>query len=173
METVYNYICPICAIIMGFSFFGFPPGMVLILMSMMAVERLEDARWSIVCRNWRKAFIESVKAMLWGIPAMANIIVLCFAFGWWNYMTDQETPRIDGTYAKVTEVRKEVQLASKTVYEVVVDLGYNQKREATLIRKSTNSPPSIGQIILVASKDGKYYYDQFEGAKIRSIVSWL
>jgi hypothetical protein len=126
------------------------------------------------------ALREFGKFLVYGIPVWATFICL-FTLGSASDYLERHSTGIEGVYAKVMEIEKVVTVPGERdedmdVIDVKIDLGYGVTRTATLVRPSylKRTHPHVGQVILVASKDGKDYRDQFYGLTIRPVyASWI
>lgn len=186
MHFFYEIVYPLCLIIMFLviliPFIGAIYMTMSILSLIIAVWDILKGLVTLQIRSTIMSIKEDLREVIGGIfgliPGLALIIVVIF-LPWYMDYKYAYGQSIDGTYAKVIKVIREYRTEGRDsymIYTTVIDLGYGQKREATLKREYFLGidRPEAGQVILVASQDGINYFDHFEDLIIRpTLASWL
>lgn len=172
MDFFYEYIYPLSIVIAIISILGAP----FASLSMFSVfvwipDGIYDIKY--YYKKWKhtkernyfgKLLTEIVKTLIVSIPIIATVITIFFAFGANNYKIDH-TPKIQGAYATILDVKKAIDADGQNkqiIYEVIIDIKNAGEKEATLIREAWENNPSIGEEVLVGTKDGNYYYEYFK-----------
>ncbi|MFZ2193579.1 MAG: hypothetical protein WAV31_05025 [Candidatus Moraniibacteriota bacterium] len=171
MHFFYDYIYPLSIFIAVVSILGAPFASLSMFSAFVWIpDGIDEIKY--YYKKWRydkeinyfgKLLVEISKTLVGSIPVIATVITIFFAFGANSYKIDH-TPRIQGAYAVIVDVKKSIntdEQNKKIIYEVIIDIKNAGRKEATLIRESWENP-SIGDEILVGTKDGNYYYEYFE-----------
>lgn len=174
----YEYIYPICALISFVSIIG-APFVCILFVSLIGMSE----EWWIIKRGWYvklypwdykatpSEVVGSCFAFLGkGIPVWCLIITFVFAYGFSEH-GEETKPVVYGTYAKVIGTERQFCVGQgNVVSDLRVDLGYGIIRTVTAVNHRAN----VGDVILIGSLDGRYYFTAFGGKKIvPQPIAWL